>query len=436
MIPAWFLDALNALDQGLWNYISIPVLMTLGLLLTVTYRVPQFAALYHAITGFFKKPSKSEIIEGRGVKPYQAFFTAIGGCIGIGNIVAVCTAVQIGGPGATFWMWIAAFLGMMIKYSEVYLGIKFRVPNDQGSFDGGPMYYLPKAFKTPIVAVIAAVLLAFYCTDAYMFSVITESITQNWGWNKHLVVLGLLLLVIFAGMGGVKYVGNICSVMIPAFVVLYVGMCLWVLFIFRDNIPSTLELIFVSAFSPEAAFGGAAGSSILLTMYQGVARGCYSGDIGIGYASVVHAETQEIDPKGQARLAIFGIFLDTFVVCTASTILITVTGVWNKCATAANLVQEALATQFSMMTFFMPIFIFLLGYSTLIAFFVVGLKCADFLSPKYGRKFYYLFGALSFFFFSYTEQSLSLIAMSLSGALLLLLNVYGIFRLREHIKVR
>ncbi|MFT4553307.1 MAG: AGCS family alanine or glycine:cation symporter [Chlamydiales bacterium] len=428
LIFAW----LDSLDGILWE-LGVVFIVFFGLYLGVVSRFFQLRKFPQIVSKFFNC-AKSEKSDSRGEHPLKVFFTSIGGAIGIGNVVGVCTAVQIGGPGAIFWVWVAGFLGMLIKYSEVYLGVLYRVNNDEGGYDGGPMYFLQKAYKTKWIPSIVCILLCIYGTEIYMFGVMTDSISLNWNLNRFFVMAVLLFLVIYAAQGGIKRVGNICSAIIPVFVGLFGIMSLWVVLNNLAEIPAMLNVVFTSAFSGHAAVGGFAGASVMLAMSQGVARGCYSGDIGVGYASIIHSETRLTDPGAQAGLAIFGIFLDTFVVCTFSLFLILVTGVWQESIDSSLLVQAALESFFPHMDLFMPFFLFLLGYSSMIAFFCVGLKCAKFLSPKKGTRYYYIYAISALIFFSFFDKTCALTVMSLSGVLLLFINVVGIFRLRKDIK--
>ncbi|MBI2602805.1 MAG: sodium:alanine symporter family protein [Deltaproteobacteria bacterium] len=431
-----FFAYLALLDNFLWSYLGFTLIALLGTYLTLRFRFAQLLK-FHKVTELFFSMlgSKASHPEERGVHPLSAFFASIGGCIGVGNIVAVCTAVQIGGPGAIFWIWVAAFLGMLIKYSEVYLGVKFRIPDAVGGYNGGPMFYLQRVFRTRLVPVLVAVFLAIYGTEIYMFNVVTDSIVTNFEVPHGLVVAGLLFLVFYAAAGGVDRVGKLSSVMIPLFIVSFLIMSSWVLFQNSEKIVPAFGELIRTAFSGHAAVGAFAGSGVLLTISQGMARGSYTGDIGVGYASVVQAEGREADPKQQASLAIFGIFLDTFVICSLSTLLVFVTGVWQEPISAAYLVQTALARYFPYMNFFMPFFLFLLGYSTIIAFFVVGLKCAKFLSPRWGSAVYHIYATIAFIVFSYVDQTKALTIMSISGACLVVINLYGIFKLRKEIEI-
>ncbi len=424
---------LENLDSVLWTYAGAGLIILLGCFLTVQSGALQIRRFFQTVRIFFSFLKEKEDADQKGAHPIKVFFAAIGGAIGVGNIVGIVTSVQLGGPGALFWTWIAAFFGMIIKYSEVYLGIRYRQPNKEGGYDGGPMFFLKKAFKNKWVPNVVTVLLCVYGVEIYIFGVVADSISINWHCNRFLVVAVLLLLVLWGAGGGIKRVGKICSVIIPLFLTLYLIMSVRVIFQYADVIPGLLSVVFKSAFTGHAAIGGFAGSYFLLTMSQGIARGCYSGDIGIGYASIVHSESQETRPSIQASLAIFGVFLDTFIVCTLSVLLILLTGIWHEPISSSLLVQEALNRFFPFMRYFMPVFLFLLGYSTVITYLYVGLKCANLISPKKGKRFYYGYAIFSLILFPFFDASKALIIMSIFGGLLMIINVCGIYRLRKEI---
>jgi AGCS family alanine or glycine:cation symporter len=218
------------------------------------------------------------------------------------------------------------------------------------------------------------------------------------------------------------------------FLVLFTGVAGWVFYQNLSAIPSAFALIFQTAFTGHAAVGAFAGSGVLLTMSSGIKRACYSGDIGIGYASIIHSESAEAVPEKQAALGIVGIFIDTFIICTISVLLIVVTGLWNQGINENFVVEKALSAHIPYIALLWPFFIFLLGYSTLIAFFSAGRKAAEFLWPRYGSISYSIYAALAFLIFSFVGTSAHVMTiMSMTGALLLLLNLYGIFQLRKTI---
>ena len=280
---------------------------------------------------------------------------------------------------------------------------------------------------------VVCVILCVYGIEIAQFNVVTTSLSQNYGVNIYLVIAVLLALVLYAGIGGVDRVGQVCSMIIPVFTVSYVGMGLWVLINNAAAIPEALTTVFTSAFTGHAAVGGFAGSGLILAMGQGIRFGCYTGDIGVGYASVIHSETQQESPSKQAALTIMEIFLDTFVIVTTTILLILVTGIWKEPIHESLLVQTVLNQYFPFAKYFVPLFLLLLGYSTIIAYFVFGLKASEFLSPQYGKKVYFVVAAVGLTVFSFLETRQALDVMSISGGLLLLFNIYGMWRLRKEI---
>ncbi len=431
-----FLDFLDKIDNTFWNFIGAPAIVILGLYFSYKSNWIQIIQLPQIFKRFINLlgPEKKH---GRGIHPLYAFFATIGGTIGIGNIVGVATAVQIGGPGAVFWLWITALLGMIVKYSEIFLGIKYRIANDQGTYDGGPMIFLQKVFKTKFIPYLVSILLCIYGVEIYIFRIMSHSISTTWNLNKLYVTIFLLIIVLFTSKGGIKLVGRISSVIIPIFIVSFSLMSLWIFFKTRAVFPSIIYSIFKSAFTGHAAVGAFLGSSLIITISQGVRRACYSEDIGVGYASIIHSETQETDPHKQAVLGIIGILLDTFVICTLSVLLILVTGVWTDGIHEDYVVAAALEQYFPYVKIIWPIFIFLLGYSTVISYFSAGQKAAMFVSVKYGKKGYFLYAFCALIFFSFIgEERHNLMIMSITGMLLLTINLYGIFKLRNEIRFK
>lgn len=427
------LEFFYRIDSIFWGHIAFVFIMALGLVLTFRMRFFQFYSLFKFVkifTHFLGSSTKNV----RGVHPLKVFFASVGGMIGIGNIVGIITALQLGGPGALFWVWMAALFGSIIKYAEIYLGLKYRVVNAKGHYDGGPMYFLKVAFNKTWIPVVVAVLLCIYGVEIFQFTVLSNCLSCNWHIHRFIVLPLLLGMVLFAGLGGVRRIGKICSFLMPFFVVIYVSMILWIVFKEVHLFPSLISTIVTSAFSGHAAIGGFVGSSALLAIQQGIARAAYSADIGIGYDSIIQSESTTVHPEKQASLAILGVFLDNLI-CTLSIFVVLITGLWmaNPPIDSSELVQGSLALYFPFMHFFIPVFLFISGYTTISAYFCVGLKCSRFLSAKRGEIIYVIYACAAFFFFSFFNQSIALLVMSICGSLLLMFNLMGIFRLRKEI---
>jgi AGCS family alanine or glycine:cation symporter len=266
-----------------------------------------------------------------------------------------------------------------------------------------------------------------------MFKAVTESVSQSWNVPAEYVTVCLMILVLYAVIGGAERVGKFCSWLIPGFVLIYMIMSTWVLVLNYDKIPGIFALIFKSAFVGHAPVGAFAGSGVMYAISQGVKRACYTGDIGVGYAGVVAAQAHESSYGQQARFSYIGIVLDTFVVCTLSVLLILISGAWQSGLDESMMVTYALSQYFPGTHVFMPIFIFLLGYSTIIAFFHVGLCCMNYLSPRYGKIVYFTYAVVAFTVFSYLETHYAMVLMNICGALMLALNIVALWLHRKSI---
>lgn len=421
------------LEHIFWSYIAFTLILVLGVYMTVRMNFLQIRLFPKSVKLFFNFLTKASADE-KGIHPLKAFASSVGGMIGIGNIVGIVSALQFGGPGALFWVWIAGLFGSIIKYSEILLGLKYRVHNDRGGYDGGPLYYLKIAFKSRIIPVIVALLLCIYGVEIYQFHVITDSLSSNWHINRFVMIALLLSLILYTGIGGIQRLGKICSLLMPFFILSYVFIALYVIGKEYALLPAIFKTVCTSAFTGHAAVGGFVGSSLILTLQQGISRAIYSGDIGIGYDSIIQSESSTTYPHWQALLGIFGVFIDNFI-CTLSILLVLVTGTWllSPQAPTSDLVLLSLDKYFPSMHIFLPLFLLLAGFTTIIAYFCVGLKCARYLSPKYGERLYFLYAFSSFLFFSFFDQTKALLVMSLSGSLLLIFNLLGIYRLRKEI---
>lgn len=432
MLSAVF-NVLMELDAIFWGYFGFMLIIFLGCYLTVTTRFFQFRALPTIIGAFFQelqRPSSGE----RGLHPLRAFFASVGGMLGVGNVVGIVTAIQMGGPGALLWVWVAGLAGTLIKYAEVYLGLKHRVQNAQNSYDGGPMFFMQKAFGVTWVSSVVCVLLCFYSAEIYQFNVIVDTVSYAWGFNRLFVIASFLGLILYSVIGGMRRVSKICSLVMPIFIIVYMTMCFWVIGSHYADLPEIFSMIIGSAFTGHAAVGGFAGSTMMLAIQNGMAGACYAADIGIGYDSTIQSESQSVNPERQARIAFFGVILDNMI-CTLSILVVLVTGLWQMPinSESAPLVQLALAEHFPFMHLIMPGFIFVLGYTTMIAVLIVGMKCARLLHPQKGVACYMSYAVCALIFFSFFDQTVPLLAMRITGALLLIINLTGMYQLRHEV---
>lgn len=428
-------DVLTIFENFYWSYIGFTAVIMGGIYFSVKSGWYQFRVIARPLQTLKAIQSVSRI--GEGLSPFRLYFASVGGMVGLGNVVGVVTAVMIGGPGALLWLWIAAFSGMLIKYSEIYLGMKFRKPNPAGGFDGGPMVYLREAFGSPIVGRIAASLfcglMVIYSIEIYQFVVVVDVISDTWSLNRTIVMLAYLAITLYAGLGGMSRLANISTLLVPFFIIGYVFLCLYVIFQSLHTLPSLLSTVFTSAFTGHAATGGFLGSTMLMAIQQGTSRAVYSGDLGIGYDSIIQSESRAHYPGAQASLSIFGVVTD-MLICTLSILVVLTSGIWQTSTPAFKAVGDVFAGHYTLADQFMGVVITIAGFTTVIAYLAVGQKIMTHLFKTWGRRTYTFLAITMFVSFSYLEQHDVLLLMSLSGGFLMVTNLTGIWKLRHHIK--
>lgn len=325
------LEIVGDLSGWLWGYPIILLLAGTGLYLTFLlgffqFRYPVYI-FKQTFGSVFKKP------KGKGtVTPLQALTSALASTIGAANIVGVPAAIMFGGPGAVFWMWVIAFIGMAIKFSESVLAIKYREKNEDGEYVGGPMYYMTKGLNMKWLGVIFAFALMIELIPSIMVqgNAVASAISETFkvdGLYTGIAVAVLVSLVVF---GGIQRIGKVTEIFVPFMAFFYVGAALVVLFMNLGKLPEVLELIFTYAFQPMSAVGGFAGAAIGEIIRWGFARGLYSNEAGLGTAPIAHAAATTDHPVRQGFWAIVGIVVDTLIVCTATAFVVLSSGVWTR----------------------------------------------------------------------------------------------------------
>lgn len=429
----YFFISLQQIDNLLWNYLGLLMITSTGIYFTIKSKFFQFRALLQ-IKSHINELLIAANVKNSGIHPVKLYFASLGGMIGLGNIVAVMSTVSIGGPGSLFWLWCTSFFGMLIKYSEIYLGIKYRVPNNDGGYNGGPMYYLEAVFKNKLMPTIVCFLLCIYGAEVSQFLVITEVVVDTFSINRLLVIITLLILVMLGTIGGIKNLSNICSALMPPFLLSYIGLGTWVIIDNYAKLPGVLLNVLQSAFIGHAPIGGFVGSTILLAAHYGVSRAAYSGDIGIGYDSIIQSETQATLPEQQARMGIITSLTDTLI-CTISIIIVLLTGVWSlENLKPSQYVMVALSAYVPHIEIYMTLLFFIAGFTTITGYLVVGQKCAQFISSRFGKPIYIGYTIFAFTFFSFHDQEKVMLIMSVSGGLLMICNLFAILKLRQEIK--
>jgi AGCS family alanine or glycine:cation symporter len=334
------------LNELVWGWPAIVLLLGTGVVLTILTRGVQFRLLGLALREVLGKLGKKSVGAGN-VSPFQAVATALASTVGVGNIAGVATAISIGGPGALFWLWVSGVLGMCTKFAEIVIALHYREPDAKGVMRGGAMYTLKKGLGLPWLGAVFAglvALAAFGIGNMVQANSVSDSVRNTFGVAP--AFTGIVLAAVAAAviLGGIKRIGEVAEFLVPAMALLYLGGGLVILLRYASEIPPALGLVFEGAFTGTAATGGFAGSTMMMALRYGIARGLFSNEAGLGSAPMVHAAAQTDHPVRQGLYGIFEVFVDTILVCTTTGLVILTTGVWQSGTTGAALAGEAFST--------------------------------------------------------------------------------------------
>lgn len=324
-----FVELFNRLFSG---PVMVCGIAFVGLLLTFQTRFVQFSRLGYTLRYVWSKMFQKNEAGAKGITPFQAVTTALSGTLGTGNIAGVATAVSIGGAGAIFWMWISAFLGMATKYSEIVLAMRYRRKKADGSWMGGPMYYIEQAMGGKKMAGAFAVccLLSSFCMGNMVQSntaaAAVEKISGFGSGTLQLLFFGIAIVIGFVIIGGIQRIARVTQTLVPAMAVFYLGGCLVVLLTHIPGVIDAFREIFASAFSLQSAAGGAAGYLMLRAVRVGFSKGVFTNEAGLGSAPIAHASAENDLPARQGLWGIFEVFLDTVVMCTLTGLVVIVSG--------------------------------------------------------------------------------------------------------------
>ncbi|MBN2490057.1 MAG: sodium:alanine symporter family protein [Planctomycetes bacterium] len=343
------METLTALLKDVRDFIGgtplIVALLGTGLWLTLSLRGLQFRRLGHALAlAFFRRVDRSQPGD---ISHFQALMTALSATVGTGNIAGVAAAIAVGGPGALFWMWVTGLLGMATKYSEAVLAVKYRIVDTNGNMAGGPMYYIARGLGwrwLGVVFALFAAIAAFGIGNLVQSNQIAQSVEDAFGVPRWATAVTLMALTAMVILGGIKSIGRVTAFLVPIMIVFYTVTALVILALYVDRIPEAFALIFREAFTATAGVGGFLGATLMVTVREGVARGLFSNESGLGSSPIAAAAARTKDPTTQALVSMTQTFIDTICVCTLTGLVIVVTGVWGSGLRDAPLTQEAFAT--------------------------------------------------------------------------------------------
>ena len=409
------IEAVNtAVNDFVWGIPAMICIIVVGLVLTLRTNFIQFRKFGYALKNSIGRIFKKEKAKEGSITPFQAVCTALAATVGTGNIAGVAGAIAIGGPGAVFWMWISALLGMCTKFSEVTLAVHFREKNEAGDYVGGPMYYIKNGlgknwrWMATLYAILGA-LTVMGTGNATQVNTITTSINSaliNYGVISDSqigtvsLIIGIViaLLVAIVLLGGVKRIGGVTEKLVPFMAVLYIILALGIVAFNIDSVPAVFKSIFAGAFNPSAFTGGVVGS-FFISMRRGVSRGIFSNEAGIGTGSIAHACADTDQPVKQGMFGIFEVFADTIVICTLTALVILCSGVginYGAAAGAELTISGFTATYGNWVSIFTAVAMCCFAFSTILGWGLYGARCIEFVfSHKIVKPFMVIYSLVA-----------------------------------------
>ena len=404
----------NVVNNFIWGVPAMICIVGVGFLLSIRTGFLQIRKFPYAMKVTIGRMLKKREASDGALTPFQAVCTALAATVGTGNIAGVAGAIAIGGPGAVFWMWISALLGMCTKFSEVTLAVHFREKNAEGDLVGGPMYYIKNGLKKQwhwLAYLFAAfgVLTVFGTENATQVNTITTAIDSalyNYGVISEQnvstlnLVIGIILAVLIGLilLGGIKRIGQVAEKLVPFMAVIYIILAIGVVILNYRNIPIVFASIFKGAFSPASVTGGAVGS-FFMSMKKGVSRGIFSNEAGLGTGSIAHACADTREPVKQGFFGIFEVFVDTIVICTLTALVILCSGVpvgYGDAAGAELTILGFTSTYGSWVSIFTAIAMCCFAFSTIIGWGLYGTRCVEFLlGTRANRPFMILYALVA-----------------------------------------
>lgn len=389
-------NILKTIDQWLWGNWLLFLLLGIGILYTIATNFVQIRHFPYIIKKTLIEPLKSGrrvSKENGSISSFQALCTAVASCVGSGNIVGVSTAILSGGLGAIFWMWVAAFVGMATKYGEIILGMLYREKNDEGEYIGGPMYYIKKGLHLPWLAALCAIFMTIQIIGGNFIqsNTISGVMSDNFGVPAWVTGITLVIVIFIITIGGLKRLANVTQTLVPIMAFVYVVGGLLIIAVNITKVPSVISEIFAGAFGLRPMAGGAVGS-MLIAMQRGVARGLYSNEAGEGSAPVIHSSAAVEHPVEQGMTGVTEVFLDTFVICTISGLVLGVSGVIDKGIPGNILIVYAFSSVWEPLRYLVVISLLLFCSTTLMSQWYFGFVGLNYLfGKKIAEKFKYIF---------------------------------------------
>lgn len=389
------IENLNKIVNNIiWGPIMLLLLLGTGIYFTIRTNFLQIRKfnfmLYKTIFSIFKKPTNSN---NKSITPFQALTTALAGTIGTGNIVGTATAIAIGGPGSLFWIVFSSFFGMMTKYAEILLSIKYRKMKTDGTYLGGPMYYIQDGLKSKWLAILFSIfglLASFGIGNIAQINSISTSMYNSMQINPLYTGIIIAILVSFVIIGDAKRIAKTTEKIVPFMACFYIIITIIVLITNNQKILSSILLVFRSAFSETAAIGGFVGSSLILTIKNGISKGVFTNEAGLGSSPIAHAMADTDHPVSQAMWGIFEVFVDTIVICSCTGLAIISSDKWSSGLLGADLAISAFSVGLgNFAPYAISFSILFFAFSTLLGWSFYGEKCLEYIVKTNKFNFIY-----------------------------------------------
>lgn len=427
---------LQSIDNFVWGPPLLILLVGTGVYFTFSLGLIQFRHLPTALKMVFSKQGNSS--PTGDISSFAALCTALSATIGTGNIVGVATAIKLGGPGALFWMWLAAIFGMATKYAECLLAVKYRKVDDKGGMVGGPMYYLRDGVKSPILATLFAVFalgVALFGIGTFpQVNAILDASEITLGVDRTLAAVVLTVLVAAVTLGGIQSISKVAGKIVPTMAVIYVASCIAILINNSDQILSAIQLVVVSAFTPTAASGGFFGASVMLAIQSGIARGVFSNESGLGSAPMAAAAAKTDSCVRQGLISMTGTFFDTIIICTMTGLTLIITGAWQSDLAGAMMTTHAFAIGLNA-DFLGPLLVSIgllfFAFTTILGWNYYGERCVVYLVGTKGILPYKLLFIGLVFSGAFMKLDMIWLVADIVNGLMAIPNLIGLIALRQ-----
>lgn len=434
-------DMISALNGIVWGPPMLVLILGVGLYLSIRLKgltIQKLGLSFRLLFSGFSSSSVSSSVSpdtNQGdISGFNALMTSLSATIGTGNIAGVATAIFLGGPGALFWMWCTALVGMATKYAEAVLAVQYRQKDQDGNYVGGPMYYIRHGLGEnwrwlAIAFAVFGMLAGFGIGNTVQANSVADVLQKEFSIPVELSGAVMAILVAAVILGGVKRIASVAGALVPFMAVAYVVCGLLILAIHFTQIPAALSLVVTEAFTPTAATGGFAGATVWAAIQWGVARGVFSNEAGLGSAPIAHAAAKTNSPVEQGLIAGLGTFIDTIIICSITGLVIIISGEWTSGKTGAALSSQAFSASIPFGNYIVIIGLCVFAFTTLLGWSYYGERCVQYLFGTKSKLIFRVFWVIAVYIGATSELSFVWLLADTLNAMMALPNLIALFLL-------